>query len=127
MIDSHVSRRARRTVPIVTIFVTALVGPQFAPPAGRAEQPSSVVVLKDHRFEPTLIDVKPGDTIRFDNADDSLHSLTLLGREDVIGEEFIDPGKSHVAHIPADMPSGTYELDCTIHVEMRAQLLVRER
>src|SRR5258708_5926418 len=127
MTDSRASRRGRRMVPIVTIFVATLAGPRFAPPFAKAEQPSLVVALKNHRFEPMLVEVKPGDTIRFDNADDTLHSLTLLGREDVIGEEFVDPGKSHMVHIPADMPPGTYELDCTIHVDMRAQLLVRGR
>jgi len=127
MTDDRESRWGRRMAPMVTIFVATFAGLGFASPFAGAQQPSLIVALKNHLFEPVLVEVKPGDTIRFDNADDTLHSLTLLGREDVIGEEFVDPGGSYTIHIPAEMAPGTYELDCTIHVDMRAKLLVRER
>jgi plastocyanin len=90
----------------------------------RAEEQPLAVVLKDHRFEPEIVRVRPGQVLRFDNADDVLHSLTLLGRQNVIGEEFVDPGLSYTVRIPEDLPPGTYELACTIHVDMRGQLWV---
>ncbi len=89
-----------------------------------AEGEPFTVVLKNHRFEPEVVRVAPGQTIRFDNADDVLHSLALLGRESVIGEEFVDPGQSYTVRVPEDLPPGTYELACTIHVDMRGQLAV---
>lgn len=120
-------RRACKTAAIVA---GGLLAASAVPCSGRAQagtvENAVLVVLKEHQFEPRVVRVKPGQTIRFDNADDTLHSLTLLGHEDVIGEAFVDPGRSYTVHIPAEMPAGTYDLACTIHVDMRAELSVVE-
>jgi len=92
-------------------------------PAIAADEPV-VVIMKNHQFEPRLLRVRPGQAIRFDNSDAVLHSLLLVGRESVIGEEFVDPGQSYTLRIPQDMPPGTYELACTVHVDMRGQIAV---
>ena len=92
-------------------------------PAIAADEPV-VVIMKNHQFEPRLLRVRPGQAIRFDNSDAVLHSLLLVGRESVIGEEFVDPGQSYTLRIPQDMPPGTYELACTVHVDMRGQIVV---
>jgi plastocyanin len=92
-------------------------------PASAVDEPV-LVVMKNHQFEPRLLHVRPGQAIRFDNSDDVLHSLLLVGRESVIGEEFVDPGQSYTVRIPLDMPPGTYELACTVHVDMRGQIVV---
>ena len=92
-------------------------------PANAADEPV-LVIMKNHQFEPRLVHVRPGQAIRFDNSDDVLHSLLLVGRESVIGEEFVDPGQSHTVRIPQDTPPGTYELACTVHVDMRGQIVV---
>jgi len=105
-------------------LLAALAVPPLEGPQARAEEDTVVVVLYQHQFEPQVVRVRPGQTIRFDNADDTLHSLTLLGREDVIGDVFVDPATSYTVQIPADMPAGTYDLACTIHVDMRARLSV---
>ncbi len=116
---SRAGRRAR-------VAVLVLVGAGFAllgDPTHAEDEPFAVA-LKNHRFEPEIVRVTPGQSIRFHNADDVLHSLTLIGRENVIGEEFIDPGQSYTVRIPEDLLPGTYELACTIHIDMRAQLAV---
>jgi plastocyanin len=95
-----------------------LDGPTIA-----ADEPA-LVILKNHQFEPRLVQVRSGQAIRFDNSDDVLHSLLLVGRESVIGEEFVDPGQSYTVRIPQDMSPGTYELACTVHVDMRGQIVV---
>jgi plastocyanin len=107
-------------------LLAPLAVPRFGGAQAGAEENTVLVVLKQHQFEPRVVRVKPGQTIRFDNADDTLHSLTLLGREDVIGEVFVNPATSYTVRIPADMPAGTYDLACTIHVDMRARLSVVE-
>lgn len=101
-------------------------GAVLASTAAFAGDEALPVTLKNHQFEPKIVRVKPGQTVRFDNADDVLHSLTLIGHENTIGEEFVDPGKSYTMRIPGDLSPGTYELACTIHVDMRGQLEVRE-
>jgi plastocyanin len=92
-------------------------------PAIAADEPA-LVILKNNRFEPRLVQVRPGQAIRFDNSDDVLHSLLLVGRESVIGEEFVERGQSYTVRIPQDMPPGTYELACAVHVDMRGQIVV---
>jgi plastocyanin len=101
----------------VLVLTAMLDGPAIA------DEPA-LVVLKNNQFEPKLLHVRPGQAIRFDNSDDVLHSLLLVGRESVIGEEFVDPGQSYTVRIPQDMPPGTYELACTVHVDMRGQIAV---
>jgi plastocyanin len=91
---------------------------------GIAADKPVLVILKNHQFEPRRLHVRPGQAIRFNNADDVLHGLLLVGRESVIGEEFVDPGQSYTVRIPRDMPPGTYELACTIHVDMGGQIVV---
>jgi plastocyanin len=125
-----VSWTRRRTWKTAAIVAGGLLAASAVPhlggaPAG-AEGDTVLVVLKQHQFEPRVVRVKPGQTIRFDNADDTLHSLTLLGHEDIIGEVFVNPGTSYTVRIPAEMPAGTYDLACTIHVDMRARLSVVE-
>jgi plastocyanin len=117
--SSRVDRRTRTTALMLAGAVLLLLGD-----AARAEDEPVAVVLKNHRFDPEVVRVAPGQTIRFDNADDVLHSLTLLGRENVIGEEFVDPGQSYTVRVPGNLPPGIYDLACTIHVDMRGQLAV---
>lgn len=125
------SGRARSTVAPDAGWRASLAGAVLAGAiltmlanAGHAEEGAVTVVLKNHEFVPVVVHVRAGQAIRFDNADDVLHSLTLLGRENVINEEFVDPGQSYTVRIPEDLPPGTYELACTIHVEMRGRLSV---
>ncbi len=110
-------RRAWVTAAVL-VLTTMLDGP-----ASAVDEPV-LVIMKNHQFEPRLLHVRPGQAIRFDNSDDVLHSLQLVGRESVIGEEFVDPGQSYTVRIPQDMPPGTYELACTVHVDMRGQIVV---
>jgi plastocyanin len=102
----------------VLVLTAVLDGPAIA-----ADEPA-VVIMKNHQFEPRLLRVRPGQAIRFDNSDDVLHSLLLVGRESVLGEEFVDPGQSYTVRIPQDMPPGIYDLACTVHVDMRGQIAV---
>ena len=110
-------RRACLTAAVL-VLTAMLDGPAIA-----ADEPV-LVIMKNHQFEPKLLHVRPGQAIRFDNSDDVLHSLQLVGRESVIGEEFVEPGQSYTVRIPQDMPPGTYELACTVHVDMRGQIVV---
>lgn len=113
----------RREFLIAGAILVGALGPMHGNAALAGDEPLPVM-LKNHQFEPKVVRVKPGQTIRFDNADDVVHSLTLIGQEDTIGEEFVDPGRSHTMRIPGDLSPGTYELACTIHVDMRGQLSV---
>ncbi|MCI0528949.1 MAG: cupredoxin domain-containing protein [Nitrospira sp.] len=82
------------------------------------------VILKDNFFEPKLIRVKPGDTIQFKNLGKQLHSVTLVGHEEILDQLYIDPGKSFSFVVPKDMKPGEYPLGCNIHMGMKGKIEV---
>lgn len=102
----HKRSMATRLAWVTAVLLASI--PTTVPdrPAVAADTPV-LVILKNHQFEPRLLRVRPGQTIRFDNADDVLHSLLLVGHESVIGEEFVDPGKSYTVRLPPDLLPGT--------------------
>jgi plastocyanin len=121
---SRIAPRAHgRTWLLAAVSASALTATLGGSTAAAAGEPV-LVILKNHQFEPRLVHVRPGQVIRFDNAEDVLHSLLLVGFEGVIGEEFVEPGHSYTVRIPQEMPPGTYELACTVHVDMRGQIVV---
>ncbi len=119
-------RRIARFKRIVVCAVGMLtVAPGFGSIERAVAGPRTVeVVMKDHRFEPGVIEVRSGDTVHFRNVDSDLHSVRLVGHEDVLDEEYIDPGQSFGFTIPLAMEPGEYRLGCTIHVDMTATILV---
>jgi plastocyanin len=88
---------------------------------------STEILVKDNLYAPSVIQVKPGSTMVFYNQGKQLHSVTLVGHEDILDQEFIDPGKSFTFAVPADMAPGEYSLGCNIHVDMKGTLVVRAR
>jgi plastocyanin len=120
---STTTRRAQRRAWLIAAICAGTSIAMLDGPAVAADEPV-VVTLKNHQFEPGLLRVRPGQTIRFDNADDVLHSLLLVGHESVLGGEFVDPGRSYTVRLPRNMAPGTYELACTVHVDMRGQIAV---
>lgn len=112
--------RGRRPALIGGLMVIASLGPWPT----HALDGHIDVVLRAHRFNPAAIRAKPGETIRFINADPTLHSLILVDRPDALAEQFVDPGASFSFRVPDGLVTGTYELACTIHIDMRGQLLV---
>jgi plastocyanin len=81
-------------------------------------------MVTGHLFQPVVTLVKPGDTIIFDNKDKDLHALTLAGHEKLLEEEYIDPGKQFRFKVPEDADSGTWLLDCYIHINMKAKIII---
>lgn len=90
-----------------------------------AEREEAVILMIDgHLFQPDEVHVRPGSKILFRNEDKDLHSLTLLGQEDLMDEVYIDPGKEHVFIMPSDTGSQTLELGCNIHIAMKGKIIV---
>ncbi len=84
----------------------------------------TINMVKGHLFKPAVTHVKPGDTIIFDNIDKDLHALTLVGHEKLLEEEYVDPGKQFHFRVPVDAKPGTWPLDCFIHLNMKAKIIV---
>lgn len=108
------------------VLVSILSAPFFTMPAiYAAEREDAVILMVDgHLFQPDEVHVRPGSRILFRNEDKDLHSLTLLGHEDLMDEVYIDPGKEHVFTMPSDMKPQTLELGCNIHIAMKGKIVV---
>jgi plastocyanin len=92
--------------------------------AGSAAAAVTEVHLKDQRFNPKSVIAKPGDMIVFYNDDRELHSVFLNGGETLLTGQLIDPNASYKAVIPATANPATYDLVCTIHIDMKATLQI---
>jgi plastocyanin len=99
---------------------SALLAPLFAAlcwlpvSAGAAEHH---VVIDGMRFSPQVVEVKPGDTIVWENRDMFAHNVTATGAKVSSGE--LAPGKSWRYKV-AKGPSFDYL--CTLHPVMKGRV-----
>jgi plastocyanin len=82
------------------------------------------VHLKDQNFNPKTVSAKPGDTIVFHNEDKELHSIFLPDNETILPAHFIEPHASYEVAIPPVADPATYELVCTIHINMKGTVQI---
>jgi plastocyanin len=82
------------------------------------------VHLKDQSFNPGIESAKPGDAIVFYNDDRVLHSVLLPDNEALLAAHFIEPHTSYQFVLPPATEPGTYELVCTVHINMKGTLQI---
>ncbi len=82
------------------------------------------VHLKDQNFNPRAVIAKPGDMIVFHNDDRELHSIFLPDGETILAAHFIDPNTNYEVTIPTTADPATYDLVCTIHINMKGTLQI---
>jgi len=80
--------------------------------------------LYHHGFEPAAIHVHPGDQLVLTNEDEDVHALSVVGHEEVLQDEIVEPDTSFAFIVPAFLAPGEYSLICTVHPEMRARMVV---
>jgi plastocyanin len=80
---------------------------------------TEVQMVKSYRFDPTVIEVKAGETITWTNEDNFTHTVELDGQED----HKVERGESF--SITLDTP-GTYHYVCTLHSkDMDGEVIVK--
>jgi plastocyanin len=109
---------------LFTCAALGAIGAVGLPAAPAAAGRTVEVALQHHAFVPKVTRVRTGDNVRFTNGEDELHSVTLVDREELLDEVFIDPGQSFTFVVPDGLEPGTYVIACTIHVDMKGQLVV---
>ena len=112
-----------RRPAILPILLPLLALPALlAAPSVVAWAGQIVVVTQEHRrFSTDTLSVRRGDIVRFLNADEFLHQITVrsLGFSTPDGEE---PGQHVDVAFPAD---GTFEVRCEIHPKMLMTVTVQ--
>src|SRR3990172_2960115 len=94
------------------------------PAAAEEDKDVEVFMVKGHLFSPEAVHVRRGSKVIFSNRDEDLHAITLTGHEDLLDEVYLEKGQEHVLTIPEDIPQQTLEIRCSIHMEMRAKIVV---
>jgi plastocyanin len=82
------------------------------------------MILYHQTFEPAAILVHPEDRIVLTNEDADVHALTVVGHEEVLQDEIIEPETSFAFIVPTFLEPGEYDLICTVHREMRARIVM---
>jgi plastocyanin len=87
---------------------------------GMAPQRVRAVLMKDFRYQPSILTVKVGDTIEWKNADIFPHTVTAEDKS--FDSASINPGHSWKFIVRT---AGTINYFCTLHPNMRAKLIVQ--
>jgi plastocyanin len=80
------------------------------------------VTVGDNFYQPNVIRVRPEAEIRFTNAGRQLHAMTLIGHERDLDEAYVRPGQTQTFRVR--LAAGEYVLGCTIHLDMKARVIV---
>ena len=88
--------------------------------AGTAPPTFHAVLMKDFKYQPSILAVKVGDTIEWKNADIVPHTVTAVDKSFDSGT--ISPGHSWKFIVRT---AGSVNYFCTLHPNMRAKLIVQ--
>lgn len=78
-----------------------------------------VTMVKSYRFDPDVVQIKPGESVTWTNKDNFTHTVRVDGQPD----HRVDRGAS--VSIRFDKP-GSYDYVCTLHShDMHGQVIVR--
>ena len=90
-----------------------------APPAQAASQ---AVTMQDYAFSPSALTVRVGDTVTWTNQDQAPHDVTTTSAPVAIKSQMLSTGQSFSYTFTT---AGTYSYYCSIHPDMRAQVIVQ--
>jgi len=101
--------------------IAVLIGLALAASAALAPGSSSVDVgIKEFKFAPAALEVRPGTRVTWTNHDEETHTITSatgafgsrgLGNDETFAQSFTRPG--------------AYEYFCALHPQMRATVIVK--
>ncbi len=107
-----------RRITIVALGVL-LAGVAFA--ADSKDDKSHKVTIKNLKYDPPKLTIKPGETVQWVNKDDNDH--TVIGDDESFASENLSSGDkfSHTFE-----KKGTYKYHCKYHPRMKGQVLVQD-
>src|SRR3990170_4889075 len=108
----------------IAVVYLAILFIMSGPTAAEGDKDVEVFMVKGHLFSPEAVHVRRGSKVIFSNRDKDLHAITLTGHEDLLDEVYLEKGQEYILTMPEDMPSQTSELRCSIHMEMRAKIII---
>ncbi|HXI39325.1 MAG TPA: cupredoxin family copper-binding protein [Bryobacteraceae bacterium] len=91
-----------------------------AAPTKTAARRRHTVVITGMKYEPIILTVKMGSTVEWKNSDIVAHTVTAVDKS--FDSRIIPPGASWKL---IARKTGTFDYICTLHPNMRAQLVVQ--
>lgn len=110
--------RTRQLLAAAAVTLAALLARPVAPAEGGAA--AVEVKIAGHRYEPRVITIARGATVRWVNEDDDLHTVTA--DDGAFASRGIDTHEAFTFTFPA---AGTYAYHCALHPTMTGKVVVR--
>ena len=121
-----ITPRAALAVAAGAAMLAALLATVFAPvrlnATARVAAASYHVQMANYAFAPASMTVSEGDTITWTNEDAAPHTVTTTSGPQALNSPYLSKGQSW--SFTFTVP-GTYSYYCTVHPDMRAQVIVR--
>jgi len=117
------------TIALVAVVAAGCGGRGAQDTQGPPSANTITIIGKDNLYEPTTIEIKAGQQYEFvlKNAGTGVHNAVIKAKA-AVGEDFqtdvvVDAGQESKFKVKIDKV-GTYDMDCTYHPEMKAQVKV---
>ena len=126
LVTASMTPRAALAAAAGVALLSALLATVFAPlkldGTERVAAASYRVRMASYAFAPASITVAEGDTITWANEDTAPHTVTTTSGPQALNSPYLSRGQSW--SFTFTVP-GTYTYYCTVHPDMRAQVIVR--
>ncbi len=109
--------RTRLKANVLTLASIMMAG------AGASWAAEQVVEIRDYKFQPQTVRIKPGDSVRWINREKRTSHSVLFKGGAVAESERLFPDESWVRRFEA---AGSYPYNCGPHPEMSGQIEVSE-
>jgi plastocyanin len=90
------------------------------PAASPVASPAVVVHIKDFAYKPETVTIRPGQSVRFVEDDETPHTVTAVDKSFDSGN--LDKGKSWTHAFASE---GTYAYFCAYHTYMKGKVVVK--
>lgn len=107
------------TTLILAALLIAQAGPSAAPAAMTAATPAVVVHLKNYKYAPAVVRIKPGETVEWINDDNDAHTVDSTTKAFDSGGLDQNDTFTH-----AFTSAGSFAYFCSLHPYMKGVVIV---
>lgn len=122
VLTPRVALAAALCTAVVSMLLALAFAPVKLPATARVSASHYSVQMVNYAFSPASITVSEGDTITWTNEDSAPHTVTTTSGPQSLNSPYLSKGQSWSFTFTAP---GTYLYYCTVHRDMRAQVVVR--
>lgn len=113
--------RAPRVLRVAVAALLATVGLAVVSPA-TAQGAAQAVMMENYAYSPSTLTIRVGDTVTWTNHDQAPHDVVTTSAPVPIHGSLLSQGQSWSYTFTT---AGTYSYYCSVHPDMRAQIIVQ--